>query len=148
MYVVRNNGFIDQVKKVIEEAATNFHSFSNDRRSIVDAVGHYFRSNNEIEGTSDNGVLRTADGWMYTANIIVSAPMEQARMVCNEWNSRLTELTESGFEQEVIQMTESTPHDIYGWRYIGKEMMVVLELWPLSGDDDQGTLNLAFFNWL
>lgn len=147
MHIVRDDNFMDQVKAVIDDAPANFQSFWQDGGEITDTTGNYFKSNQTIEGTNDNGILRAADGWMYQANIIYSAPMSEAKKICDEWSRKLDPLKGMGFEKEATLLTPAVPHGIYGCKFLREDITVVLELWPLAGDDGSGTLNLGFFNW-
>ena len=138
--------FAEQVKKIVSDAGKNFETLRaqvNPGTNVADSV---FNSEIQIEGTTENQIWRSADGWVYSSIIAENVNLKEAKEICNQWKKKLSILSDAGFLLKKFKITDSAPV-LYGWRFLKEGLLVSIEVSPLSNEQDSNTIFFAFFNW-
>ena len=138
-------GFQEQIKRIVSDAENNFQTLRAQNKPGTDVANNVFDSEIQIEGTTENNIWKAADGWIYSTLIADNVKLIEAKEISDQWEKKLSILTDEGFLLEKFQITDSAPV-LYGWRFLKEDLLVNIEVSP-SIEEDSNIIFLSFFNW-
>src|SRR5687767_7860689 len=85
--------FAEQVKKIVSDAGKNFETLRGQVNPGTNVADSVFNSEIQIEGTTENQIWRSADGWVYSSIIAENVNLKEAKEICNQWKKKLSILS-------------------------------------------------------